>query len=147
MFFESVRCLLGFATVLAVRAHRIFRRGWSVCRGRVAVTVANVFVFVLRRDGGESDEEWDEEYGMTFLFRATLFTWTWIFFAGGLKQIFIDIDWENEVPAYAWGGVLFSGFGSAVIAHGINSWAITRVNGVLPTCTRASKSRSRCSSG
>ena len=26
-----------------------------------------------------------------------------------------------------------SGFGSAVIAHGINSWAITRVNGVLPT--------------
>ena len=27
----------------------------------------------------------------------------------------------------------FSGFGSAVIAHGINSWAITRVNGVLPT--------------
>ena len=58
---------------------------------------------------------------MAFLFRATLLAWTWIFFAGGLKQIFIDIDWENEVPAYAWGGVLFSGFGSAVIAHGINS--------------------------
>ena len=49
-----------------------------------------------------------------------------------LKQIFIDINWENEVRATL-GRDTFSGFGSAVIAHGINSWAITRVNGVLPT--------------
>ena len=37
------------------------RRGGSVGWGRVAFTVANVLVFVLRRDGGESDEERDEK--------------------------------------------------------------------------------------
>ena len=62
MFFESVRVFARFrGDCVGGESAQDFRRGWSVCRGRVAVTVANVFVFVLRRDGGESDEEWDEE--------------------------------------------------------------------------------------
>ena len=133
-FLKAFGCLLGFAgTVLAVRAHRIF--------DEVGPSVEDVLLLLLQTCSYsfyvvmvvKATKSGMKNYGMTFLFRATLFAWTWIFFAGGLKQIFIDIDWENEVPAYAWGGVLFSGFGSAVIAHGINSWAITRVNGVLPT--------------
>ena len=133
-FLKAFGCLLGFAgTVLAVRAHRIF--------DEVGPSVEDVLLLLLQTCSYsfyvvmvvKATKSGMKNYGMTFLFQSTLFAWTWIFFAGGLKQIFIDIDWENEVPAYAWGGVLFSGFGSAVIAHGINSWAITRVNGVLPT--------------
>ena len=133
-FLKAFGCLLGFAgTVLAVRAHRIF--------DEVGPSVEDVLLLLLQTCSYsfyvvmvvKATKSGMKNYGMTFLFRATVFAWTWIFFAGGLKQIFIDIDWENEVPAYAWGGVLFSGFGSAVIAHGINSWAITRVNGALPT--------------
>ena len=131
---KAFGCALGFVgTVLAVRAHRIF--------DEVGPSVADVLLLLLQTCSYslyvvmvvKATKSGLKNHGMTFLFRATVFGWTGIFFAGGLKQIFIDIDWENEVPAYAWGGILFSGFGSAVIAHGINSWAITRVNGVLPT--------------
>ena len=133
-FLKAFGCLLGFAgTVMAVRAHRIF--------DEVGPSVGDVLLLLLQTCSYsfyvvmvvKATKSGMKNYGMTFLFRSTVFAWTWIFFAGGLKQIFIDIDWKNDVPAYAWGGVLFSGFGSAVIAHGINSWAITRVNGVLPT--------------
>ena len=133
-FLKAFGCALGFVgTVLAVRAHRIF--------DEVGPSVADVLLLLLQTCSYslyvvmvvKATKSGLKNHGMTFLFRATVFGWTGIFFAGGLKQIFIDINWENEVPAYAWGGILFSGFGSAVIAHGINSWAITRVNGVLPT--------------
>jgi len=133
-FLKAFGCLLGFAgTVMAVRAHRIF--------DEVGPSVGDVLLLLLQTCSYsfyvvmvvKATKSGMKNYGMTFLFRSTVFAWMWIFFAGGLKQIFIDIDWKNDVPAYAWGGVLFSGFGSAVIAHGINSWAITRVNGVLPT--------------
>jgi drug/metabolite transporter (DMT)-like permease len=129
---KAFGCALGFAgTIMAVKAHKIL--------DEVGPSVADVMLLLLQTCSYSfyvvmvvKASIKLKNFGMTFLFRATLFAWTWIFFVGGLKAIFIDIEWA-KVPTHAWGGVLFSGFGSAVVAHGINSWAITRVNGVLPT--------------
>ena len=95
-FLKAFGCALGFVgTVLAVRAHRIFDEVGPAASRTFCFTVTNVLVFVVRGDGRESHQKRVEDHGMTFLFRATVFGWTGIFFAGGLKQIFIDINWEN----------------------------------------------------
>ena len=33
----------------------------------------------------------------------------------------------------AWGAVLYAGLASSCLAHGLNSWAISKVQGILPT--------------
>lgn len=69
-------------------------------------------------------------YPLLWLFTATLVAEIGITLIG--IPTFRSFD-ARSVPASAWGAVVFAGIGSSVIAHSLNSWAIARVKGVLPT--------------
>ena len=69
-------------------------------------------------------------YPLLWLFTATLVAEIGITLIG--IPTFRSFD-ARSVPASAWGAVVFAGIGSSVFAHSLNSWAIARVKGVLPT--------------
>ena len=50
----------------------------------------------------------------------------------GAKGLARDVRWRS-LPASAVAGVLYAGIASSCFAHGINSWAISKVEGILPT--------------
>merc|ERR1712086_358696 len=43
-----------------------------------------------------------------------------------------NIEW-GQLPLVAIGAVLYAGLASSCLAHGLNSWAISKVQGILPT--------------
>jgi drug/metabolite transporter (DMT)-like permease len=50
----------------------------------------------------------------------------------GAKGLARDVRWRS-LPPIAFAGVLYAGIASSCFAHGINSWAISKVEGILPT--------------
>ena len=50
----------------------------------------------------------------------------------GVRGLVRRVEWST-LPAHAYLAVLYAGIMSSCFAHGINSWAISHVSGVLPT--------------
>lgn len=115
-------------TVLALKAYEIFTAG--------GITVGEVFMLLSQVGSysmyavllGLATKTYP--YPLLFLFLATAFA------EFGIILIAIPAFQNlraSEVPASAWGSVAFAGLASSVVAHSLNSWAIARVKGVLPT--------------
>ena len=68
---------------------------------------------------------------MRFLFAATVIAEIGVvgFAADDLAH---NIKWQS-LPPVAIGAVLYAGLGSSCLAHGLNSWAISKVQGILPS--------------
>ena len=68
---------------------------------------------------------------MRFLFAATVVAEAGVVgFAA--EDLAGRIEWTT-LPMAAWGAVLYAGLASSCLAHGLNSWAISKVQGILPT--------------
>ena len=68
---------------------------------------------------------------MRFLFAATVVAEAGVVgFAA--EDLAVNIEWAS-LPPLAWGAVLYAGLASSCLAHGLNSWAISKVQGILPT--------------
>jgi len=68
---------------------------------------------------------------MRFLFAATAVAEAGVVgFAA--EDLAVNIEWAS-LPPLAWGAVLYAGLASSCLAHGLNSWAISKVQGILPT--------------
>ena len=68
---------------------------------------------------------------MRFLFAATVVAEAGVVgFAA--EDLAANIEWTS-LPPMAWGAVLYAGLASSCLAHGLNSWAISKVQGILPT--------------
>ena len=115
-------------TVTALRAYQIFYAG--------GITVVDVLLLLSQTNSysvyavllGLATKRWP--YPLRFLFYATVVS------AVGVSLIAIPTFKSTDfaaVPASAWGAVVFAGLASSVVAHSLNSWAIARVKGVLPT--------------
>lgn len=115
-------------TVTALRAYQIFYAG--------GITVVDVLLLLSQTNSysvyavllGLATKRWP--YPLRFLFYATVVS------AVGVSLIAIPTFKSTDfaaVPASAWGAVVFAGLASSVIAHSLNSWAIARIKGVLPT--------------
>ena len=50
----------------------------------------------------------------------------------GLGGVLYDVNWAR-LPAQVYAALLFAGIGSSCIAHGLNSWVISKVDAILPT--------------
>lgn len=115
-------------TVTALRAYQIFYAG--------GITVVDVLLLLSQTNSysvyavllGLATKRWP--CPLRFLFYATVVS------AVGVSLIAIPTFKSTDfaaVPASAWGAVVFAGLASSVIAHSLNSWAIARIKGVLPT--------------
>ena len=88
-----------------------------------------LLTLALRRVRGSRQEK--PPGPMLFLFASTLAAEV-VIGSVGLRDLVYDVDWVG-MPAEAYWAVLYAGIGSSCFAHGINSWAISHVNGILPT--------------
>ena len=68
---------------------------------------------------------------MRYLFYSTLVAEV-IIVGVGAEGLGRDVSWDS-LPAEAIAGVLYAGFASSCLAHGLNSWAVSKVAGILPT--------------
>ena len=68
---------------------------------------------------------------MRFLFAATVVAEVGVA-AIAAEDLVENIEWAS-LPPVAWGAVLYAGLASSCLAHGLNSWAISKVQGILPT--------------
>lgn len=68
---------------------------------------------------------------MLFLFSATLLAEVAIACVG-LPGLVTAVNWQ-DLPVAAYMAVLYAGIASSCFAHGLNSWAVSHVSGVLPT--------------
>ena len=115
-------------TVLALRAYEIFTAG--------GVSVLDVFLLLSQVGSystyavllGLATKKYP--YPALFLFLSTLVAECVIVLIA--VPAFRSMR-PRSIPASAWGAVLFAGFASSVVAHSLNSWAIARIKGVLPT--------------
>lgn len=89
----------------------------------------------------ESEKTVDEEHQtqtspsppgpMRFLFAATVVAEIGVV-GFAVEDLARNIEW-GQLPLVAIGAVLYAGLASSCLAHGLNSWAISKVQGILPT--------------
>lgn len=78
-----------------------------------------------------SEQEKPPPGPMLFLFSATLLAEVAIACVG-LPGLVTAVNWQ-DLPVAAYMAVLYAGIASSCFAHGLNSWAVSHVSGVLPT--------------
>ena len=84
-----------------------------------------------RESSGKARELLAPPGPMRFLFAATVVAEAGVVgFAA--EDLVANIEWAS-LPPLAWGAVLYAGLASSCLAHGLNSWAISKVQGILPT--------------
>ena len=115
-------------TVTALRAYEIFQEGgMNALDIFLLLSQTNAYaVYVIML--GVATKTYP--YPLLFLFLATAVAEFGVLLIAIPEFARLDVA---RVPASAWGAVLFAGWGSSVFAHSLNSWAVARVKGVLPT--------------
>lgn len=115
-------------TVTALRAYEIFQTG--------GMNFLDIFLLLSQTNSyavyvvmlGVATKTYP--YPLLFLFLATAVAEFVVVLIAIPAFARLDV---SRVPASAWGAVVFAGWGSSVFAHSLNSWAVARVKGVLPT--------------
>jgi drug/metabolite transporter (DMT)-like permease len=87
--------------------------------------------FELNESSGKARELLAPPGPMRFLFAATVVAEVGVA-AIAAEDLVENIEWAS-LPPVAWGAVLYAGLASSCLAHGLNSWAISKVQGILPT--------------
>ena len=81
-----------------------------------------------RESSGKARELLAPPGPMRFLFAATVVAEAGVVgFAA--EDLVANIEWAS-LPPLAWGAVLYAGLASSCLAHGLNSWAISKVQGL-----------------
>lgn len=115
-------------TVTALRAYEVFQAGGLTFLDAVCLLSQtnsySCYVVML----GLATKRYP--FPLLFLFTSTLVAEIGVTLIG--IPTFRTFD-AASVSASAWGAVVYAGIASSVVAHSLNSWAIGRIKGVLPT--------------